>query len=191
MTPSTSDRPLSLHSSHDEFSSDKYDVSQKDEVSYLEDANVPEQKRKYIQTGLSAEDADFLLDMLLKQQNAIFRKVDFRVVPMLALLYLIAHLDRANIGNAKIEGIEASLGMSGTDYNIAVCVFFAPYILFELPSNLLLAKFKHPSYYMGTIVTCWGIVMTCSGFVKDLAGLAATRVLIGAFEAGFFPGAIW
>jgi MFS family permease len=65
------------------------------------------------------------------------------------------------------------------------------YILFEMPSNLVLAKFKHPSYYMGIIVTAWGLVMLCSGFVRNLAGLAATRVLIGLFESGFFPGAIW
>jgi hypothetical protein len=51
---------------------------------------------------------------------------------MLALLYLVSHLDRANIGNAKIEGLEASLGMAGVDYNIAVAIFFVPYILFGM-----------------------------------------------------------
>lgn len=69
--------------------------------------------------GLTEEDAQFLHDMPLKEQSRIYHKVDIRLVPMLALLYLVAHLDRANIGNAKIEGLEKSLGMTGTDYNVA------------------------------------------------------------------------
>lgn len=117
----------------------------------------------------------------------------------MALLYLIAHLDRASksraivrstslltlfadIGNAKIEGLEASLGMTDTDYNVAVAVFFVPYVLCEVPSNLLLAKFTRPSYYMGMLVTCWGIVMTCGGVVHSFGGLVATRFLLGVFE---------
>jgi hypothetical protein len=96
----------------------------------------------HIKPGMTAEDVDFLNNMPAKEQARIYHKVDRRLVPMLALLYLIgmrakwsfvgyilltlvlviwtAHLDRANIGNAKIEGLEASLGMVGTDYNIVV-----------------------------------------------------------------------
>ncbi|KAK3616692.1 hypothetical protein LTR56_025795 [Elasticomyces elasticus] len=141
--------------------------------------------------GLSADDAEWLDSIPLQEQRRIFHKVDRRLVPMLALLYLIAHLDRANIGNAKIEGLEASLGMTGTDYNIVVAIFFIPYILCEVPSNLVLAKFSRPSWYMGTLVLCWGIVMTLTGVVKSFGGLIATRFLLGVFEAGFFPGAIF
>jgi len=108
-----------------------------------------------VKPGLSAEDADWLANLPLEEQQRIFRKVDKCLVPMLALLYLILHLDRANIGNAKIEGLEASLGMSGTDYNIAVSVFFIGNFLCEVPSNMLLAKFRRPSIYMGTLVICW------------------------------------
>ncbi|KAK5104619.1 hypothetical protein LTS08_002510 [Lithohypha guttulata] len=150
-----------------------------------------EEKRKYLQAGLSSDDAEFLLSLTPKQQSAIYHKVDVRVVPMLALLYLIAHLDRANIGNAKIEGIERSLGMRGTDYNVAVAIFFIPYILCEVPSNLILAKFKKPSTYIGILVCAWGLIMTCSGFVQGLWSLCFTRFLIGLFEAGFFPGSMW
>ncbi|KAK4954539.1 hypothetical protein LTR10_007970 [Elasticomyces elasticus] len=151
--------------------------------------------------GLSAEDAEWLDNIPLQEQRRIFHKVDRRLVPMLALLYLIAHLDRANIGNAKIEGLEASLGMTGTDYNIVVAIFceyqqsskklhsqlifvslVIPYILCEVPSNLVLAKFSRPSWYMGTLVTCWGIVMTLTGVVKSFGGLIATRFLLGVFE---------
>ena len=100
--------------------------------------------------------------------------------------------------------------MTDTDYNVAVAVFFVPYVLCEVPSNLLLAKFSRPSYYMGTLVICWGLVMTFTGVVQSFGALVATRFLLGVFEydrpytvdkhaanvpnlfrAGFFPGAIW
>lgn len=164
---------------------------EKAEANQVEDAARSEQARKYIRAGLSQEDANFLLDLTPKEQNKIFHKVDRRVVPMLALLYLIAHLDRANIGNAKIEGIEDSLGMTGNDYNVAVAVFFISYVLLEVPSNVILAKFKRPSYYIGILVTSWGLIMTCSGFVQGMWSLCLTRFLIGVFEAGFFPGSMW
>lgn len=72
--------------------------------------------------------------------------------------------------------------MTGSDYNVAVSVFFPPYILCEVPSNFFLAKFNRPSYYMGTLVICWGIVMTFTGVVQSFGGLVATRFLLGIFE---------
>lgn len=81
--------------------------------------------------------------------------------------------------------------MTGNDYNIALVVFFIPYVLCEVPSNMLLSKFSRPSYYIGILVTCWGVMMTLSGITQSFAGLCVTRFLIGFFEAGFFPGAMW
>lgn len=59
---------------------------------------------------------------------------------------------------------------------------FIPYVLLEVPSNILLKKFKRPSTYLGILVLSWGIVMTCTGLVKNFAGLMVTRVLLGVFE---------
>lgn len=70
-------------------------------------------------------------------------------------------------------------------------MFFIPYIILEVPSNAVLKRFKRPSTYLGTLVVAWGIVMTCTGVVKNFAGLVATRVLLGITEAGFFPGAVY
>lgn len=64
-------------------------------------------------------------------------------------------MNRANIGNAKIEGLEKSLSMKGNDYNVATMVFFVSYIVCEVPSNYLLVKFNRPSTYLGIIVTLW------------------------------------
>lgn len=91
-------------------------------------------------------------------------------------------LSSANLGNAKIEGLEKDLNMRGTDFNLANMMFFIPYILLEVPANTILMKFKRPSLWVGSIVTAWGVVMLCTGFVKSLAGLLVCRVLLGVFE---------
>jgi hypothetical protein len=92
-------------------------------------ASSPDYLHDYMRAGLTHEDAQFLYDIPKSEQDRIFHKVDWRLCPMLAVLYLISHLDRANIGNAKIEGLEDTLNMSGTDYNVALMVFFVPYVL--------------------------------------------------------------
>ncbi|KAI8232763.1 Major facilitator superfamily transporter [Colletotrichum sp. SAR 10_96] len=141
-------------------------------------------------SGMSPEDADFLANFPEERKKKAVRKVDFRLVPMLVLLYLMAYLDKTNIGNAKIEGLLDSLHMTGVDYNIALSVFFITFVLAEVPSNMVLHMFKRPSLYIGGIVTCWGIVMTCNGVVQNFGGLVAVRIFLGLFEAGFLPGAI-
>jgi MFS family permease len=114
-----------------------------------------------------------------------------RMLTLRQALYLIANLDRANIGNAKIEGLEKDLNMKGADYNIANMIFFIPYILCEVPMNSILILFKRPSTWLGFITTSWGIVMTCSGFCQNFGGLVVCRFILGIFEAGFFPGAVF
>lgn len=76
-------------------------------------------------------------------------------------------------------------------WNIVLSLFFVPYILFEVPSNVFLKRCARPSIYMGVLVTTWGIIMTMHGVVTNYAGLLALRILLGVFEAGFFPGAVY
>ncbi|KAH8670795.1 MFS transporter [Xylariales sp. PMI_506] len=142
-------------------------------------------------TALSAEDAEFLANFTEEQRKQVIRKVDMRLIPMLTFLYLISFLDRSNIGNAAIEGLNTELSLDGVKYNIALCVFFIPYILSEIPSNWLLSKAQRPSVFLGIMIIAWGIVMTLSGVVQNFAGLVATRIFLGFCEAGFFPGAIY
>lgn len=77
--------------------------------------------------------------------------------------------------------------MRGSDYNIALFIFFIPYILFEVPSNLVLKKMK-PSTWLSLIMILWGISTVGMGLVNNFEGLIAMRVLLGFFEAGLFPG---
>ncbi|KAI7570755.1 MFS general substrate transporter [Hortaea werneckii] len=152
--------------------------------------NVESQVDEYTNAGLSPEDLAFLQNFPPEHKKKLLRKMDWRLVPLLLFLYLITYIDKVNIGNAKIEGLLPSLGMDGTDYNVAVSIFFIPYILAEVPSNMILQHFKRPSHYLCAIVLAWGIVMTCTGTVQDFGELVAVRFLLGLFEAGLFPGAI-
>ncbi|OJD27884.1 hypothetical protein ACJ73_00722 [Blastomyces percursus] len=145
----------------------------------------------YLKAGLSPDDASFLANFTEEQRKKCVRKIDWRLPPVLMILYLCAYIDRANIGNAKIEGLLEDLHMSGSQYNIALAIFFVPYVLCEVPSNILLGRFKRSSTYIGILTLGWGIVMTLTCVVKNFAGLVVTRFLLGVFEAGFFPGAVW
>ncbi|KAI9676987.1 MAG: hypothetical protein M1817_006826 [Caeruleum heppii] len=120
-------------------------------------------------------------------EKKVLRKMDLRLIPMLALLYLLSFLDRGNIGNAKIEGLVQDLNMTEPQYNWTLTVFFFTYCLFEVPSNLLLKRFR-PSIWLPSIMVAWGTVMTLMGIVKDFKGLLIARLFLGVTEAGLFPG---
>ncbi|KAL4768644.1 major facilitator superfamily domain-containing protein [Aspergillus nidulans var. acristatus] len=138
--------------------------------------------------GLSPGDEEFLANFSDEEKKRVLRK--WRLLPMLVVLYLFAYIDKTNIGNAKIEGLLPSLGMSGGQYNIALAIFFVPYILAEVPSNIILNRCKRPSVYLGTLIFIWGVVMLCTGFVQSFDSLLAIRFLLGLFESGFLPGAV-
>jgi MFS family permease len=149
-----------------------------------------EEFNRHIHLGLTNEETEFFETYPTVARKKLLWKVDIRLVPFLALLYLAAHIDRANIGNAKIEGLDDDLGLTGIQYNIAVSLFFVPYVLLEVPSNVLLKKFNRPSTYMAMLVVSWGFIMTFTGLVKNFTGLLVCRLLLGIAEAGFFPGAV-
>ncbi|KAJ5258623.1 hypothetical protein N7524_010179 [Penicillium chrysogenum] len=114
-------------------------------------------------------------------------KLDLRLVPWLSLLYLVSFLDRTNIGNAKIVGLQTDLNMTNAQYNACLTIFFVSYSVFEPATNILLKRLR-PSIFIPLIMMAWGICMTCMGFVKNYNGLMAVRWFLGLTEAGLFPG---
>ncbi|KAF7430961.1 hypothetical protein PC9H_006676 [Pleurotus ostreatus] len=115
------------------------------------------------------------------------RRVDSNLLPILAILYSISLIDRVNISNAYVAGMAQDLQLQiGSRYSIATLIFFVPYILFELPSNVLIRK-AGAARWIGSITTLWGIVMIGMGFVKTWWELVICRALLGVLEAGFFP----
>ena len=117
----------------------------------------------------------------------LLRKLDFHLIPTMTLLYLLSFLDRVNIGQAKLDGLLESLNLTSTQYNTCLSVFFATYVAFEIPSNLVLKKLR-PSRWIPMIMVTWGIVMTLMGLVNSYVTLLTARLLLGAAEAGLFPG---
>ncbi|KAI9689363.1 MAG: hypothetical protein M1822_010014 [Bathelium mastoideum] len=117
----------------------------------------------------------------------ILRKIDVRIIPVLAILYLLSFLDRTNIANAKIEGLSEDLGLTGAQYNWALTAYFFTYCAFEVPSNMMLRKVG-PSIWLPTIMVAWGVITTLMGIVQNHKGLLATRLFLGVAEAGLFPG---
>ncbi|KAM0326527.1 hypothetical protein ACHAQA_006396 [Verticillium albo-atrum] len=117
----------------------------------------------------------------------LVRKIDWTLLPFITLLYLLSFLDRTNIGNARLDTLEADLGMSGIMYNNALAIFFPFYVIAEIPSNIAMKKFA-PWLWIPFIMLCWGIVCTLMGIVQSYEGLLAARAMLGLAEGGLFPG---
>ncbi|RFU28322.1 hypothetical protein B7463_g7990, partial [Scytalidium lignicola] len=145
--------------------------------------------------GLRTLDAGLPPDQVIAEISElegrrILRKIDYRLIPLLSILYLIAYVDRSNIGNAKIAGMSDDLNLYGMRYNTALTVFFVPYSLFEVPSNIVL-KIIRPSIWISILCFAWGVVMTLMGIVSTYQGLVIARFFLGVAEAGFFPAATY
>ena len=92
-----------------------------------------------------------------------------------------------SIGNAKVAGMMIDLHLSSGEYSLTIIIFFISYILFEVPSNLILSRTR-PSVYLPTIMILWGSVACCMGAVKSVHSLLAVRFILGMLEAGFPVG---
>jgi D-galactonate transporter len=118
----------------------------------------------------------------------LYRKVSRHVVPYIFIGFVIAFLDRINIGFAQLQ-MKADLGFSDAVYGFGAGVFFLGYFLCEVPSNLLLERIGARRTFM-RIMIGWGVVSSCMAFVTTPWMLYVMRFLLGVFEAGFFPGII-
>ncbi|KAJ6051394.1 vitamin H transporter [Penicillium canescens] len=124
-----------------------------------------------------------------EEERALVRKIDLTLLPTIWVMYLLSYLDRTNIGNAKISGMELDLNLTSNQYSIALVVFFVGYVVFEVPSNLALGK-SRPSIFLPSIMILWGILTCVMAVVKSFTHLVVLRVILGCVEAGFAPGVI-
>jgi len=115
-------------------------------------------------------------------------RVRRRLIPFLFVLYLVSYLDRVNVGFAALQ-MNASLGFSASVYGFGAGVFFVSYVLFEIPSNLLLDRIG-VRIWIARIMISWGIISAATMFVRGAWSFFALRFLLGAAEAGFFPGIV-
>ncbi|TDL29207.1 MFS general substrate transporter [Rickenella mellea] len=124
-----------------------------------------------------------------KMTRRVLWKLDMHVLPPLAFLWLANFIDRTNIGNARIVGLEADTHLHGNQFNSALAVFYASYILSELPSNWVVKKVR-ANRWLPFLVAAWGIITTLSGLVENFSGLLAVRIMLGFCEGGLLPGII-
>jgi len=120
--------------------------------------------------------------------EAVYAKIARRIMPFLILLFVVAWLDRVNVGFAKLQ-MSADLGFSNAVYGFGAGIFYLGYLLFEVPSNLLLARIGARKT-IARITLLWGVTSMATMFVKSATSFYVLRFLLGAFEAGLYPGVI-
>lgn len=130
--------------------------------------------------------------MHLDIERRVVRKMDFRIVTLVTALYVLAFLDRSNIGNAEIAGMSDDLHLidprtkNDDKYQWLLTIFYISYILFEFQA--LMWKLVPPHLWLAFCVLCWGIFATCQSATTNWSGMMALRFLLGVSEAGFGPG---
>jgi D-galactonate transporter len=127
-------------------------------------------------------------DQLALQQESIYRKVTWRIMPLLLVCYIVAYLDRVNVGFAKLQMMQA-LGFSDVVYGLGAGIFFIGYFIFEVPSNIILHKVG-ARLWIGRIMISWGFLSAGMMLVSNETAFYIMRFLLGVAEAGFFPGII-
>lgn len=165
----------------------KTDLPVSEKAEYIEAEAIneevePKERRQSRRVG----DAS-LSETQKKLEAKILRKIDWKLIPILGLLYSVAGLDRVNLSNARVAGMNKDLRFDiGDRYSIALLVFFITYVLFELPTTLLLRPLR-PKYLLNGLAVSWGAVMLGMGFMDDWRYIVVGRMLIGVFEAGYTP----
>jgi ACS family tartrate transporter-like MFS transporter len=120
---------------------------------------------------------------------AVVSKVTWRLIPLLFFLYVVAYVDRINIGFAALQ-IRSQLRLSDASYGFAAGVFFAGYVLFQVPSNIVLQRIGARRWIAALMIT-WGVISSCMIFVRAPWHLYVLRFMLGSAEAGFFPGIVF
>ncbi|RMZ79651.1 hypothetical protein DV738_g3136, partial [Chaetothyriales sp. CBS 135597] len=122
-----------------------------------------------------------------EEQKKIIRRIDIRLTLLLGCMYCVSLMDRTNLGIAVVAGMSVDMVLTGERYSIIVLIFFITYVLLQPPATVILRKVG-PRIFLPSITMLWGMVMIAFGFVKVWTDLLALRLVLGVFEAGFFPG---
>jgi sugar phosphate permease len=120
--------------------------------------------------------------------RALYAKISWRLIPYMFLLYIVAYLDRVNVGFAALD-LQRDLHFSNTAYGTGAGIFFLGSMLFDLPSNLMLTRVG-ARLWIARIMISWGVISTCMMFMHSKESFYVLRFLLGVSEAGFFPGMI-
>ncbi|TQV99926.1 hypothetical protein V2A60_005344 [Cordyceps javanica] len=123
-------------------------------------------------------------------ERRLVRKVDLYLMPILWIKYVFNYIDRTNIGNAKIAGMQHDLNLTDDGYAWVLSIFFFGYLICEVPSNMILSRSK-PSVFLPTIMLVWGALSASMAACQSYGALLALRFVLGCVESGFFPGVLY
>ena len=126
--------------------------------------------------------------LITQSEDTVYRKITWRIMPFLFLCYVLAYVDRVNVGFAKLQ-MQQDLGMSDSVYGFGAGIFFIGYFIFEVPANMMLQRIG-ARRWIGPIMMAWGVVSACTLFSRGALSFYALRFLLGIVESGFFPGVI-
>ncbi|KAL9116195.1 MAG: hypothetical protein Q9227_000566 [Pyrenula ochraceoflavens] len=169
------EKELNRHVSSDEFEGDT-----------SPNAHRPDRKREAPEYVRSLSD-----EQRVAAEKALVRKIDFRLIPALIIMYIMNYLDRNNIAAARLAGLEDELNLHGDQYQTAVSILFVGYLLMQVPSNLFLNKFGKPAIYLPSAMIVWGVISAATAGVQSYGGLIAVRFFLGFVEAAYFPGCLY
>jgi len=121
----------------------------------------------------------------MKEQDAVFTKCAWRLIPFMGLLYLANYIDRVNAGFAALT-MNTDLSFSPSVFGFGAGVFFVGYLLFQVPANIVLGRIGARRWIFAILLT-WGAISAATAFVQGPSGFYTLRFLLGVAEAGFFP----
>ncbi|KAI8338975.1 major facilitator superfamily domain-containing protein [Chlamydoabsidia padenii] len=120
----------------------------------------------------------------------LIRKLDTRLLPFLSLMYLFSSLDRSSLGNAVLDNFEEDVHITPDQFNSCVTIFYVGFLLFQIPSNILLKRFT-AKRWLPLLMFVWGTMATLHATASSYSQLMAMRFFLGLFESGFFPGVLF
>ncbi|KIX09974.1 uncharacterized protein Z518_01055 [Rhinocladiella mackenziei CBS 650.93] len=173
---------MAVESSRTEFKVVEAGLSPQETVLRSSSSSISEESREAFLSSFTAE-----------EDRRIMRKVDKRFLLIIGLMYMLKNVDYTNAASVKVlqvgepRNILIELGMTADQYNWVQTIYFISYIIFEVPSNLLLKKMT-PRHWQSRIIASWGLVLACHAAVTNKEGLYAARFFLGMMEAGLFPG---
>ncbi|KAF4965631.1 hypothetical protein FSARC_6594 [Fusarium sarcochroum] len=153
--------------------------------------SVPEDVRPGL-GGQPVDMSEYIPNTILEKK--MLRKVDMYQIPILWLMCVMAYVDRNNIvgikGNANAAGMSDDVGLSDNSYALLISIFFVGYLLWEVPSNMILYRMS-PSWYLSCLMGAWGAVCCAMSEVRNSRDIIICRFFLGILEAGFFPGVLY
>lgn len=156
------------------------------DVANLTQANMRGLRMPEILTRLTPEQR-------LELETRLRRKIDWRLLPVIILMYILNYIDRNNIAAAKLAGLPEDLNLdpNTSEFETAVSILFVGYLLMQIPSNLFLNKIGKPAIYLPACMMVWGVISAATAAVTNFGGLIAVRFFLGFVEAAYFPGCLY